>query len=89
MSSAASSLRFGLVSEVVDTGTSIKRAEELAAQIARLPANGVQGTKRAINRWLRANFESIFEHGLSLEFIRFPAAERKYGEGVLPTNTSA
>jgi enoyl-CoA hydratase len=81
--------RFGLVSEVVDTGTSLKRAEELAAQIASLPADGVQGTKRALNRWLKANFEPIFEHGLSLEFMRFPAAEHRYGQGILPTDTPA
>jgi enoyl-CoA hydratase len=87
--SADEAERFGLVSEVVDTGKALPRAEELAAHIAALPPNGVQGTKRTLNRWLKANFELIFEHGLSLEFMRFPAAERNYGAGVLPTTNSA
>ncbi len=87
--SADEAERFGLVSEVVDTGTSLQRAEEMAARIASLPPNGVQGTKRSLNRWLKSNFEPIFEHALSLEFMRFPAAERNYGAGVLPSNGTA
>jgi enoyl-CoA hydratase/carnithine racemase len=82
--SADEAERFGLVSEVVDQGMALKRAREMAAHIASLPPAGVQGTKRALNRWLKADFEPIFEHALSLEFMRFPAAERNYGAGVIP-----
>lgn len=82
--SAEDAERYGLVSELVDTGTSLKRSEEHAARLASLPPNGVQGTKRALNRWLKSNFESIFEHALSLEFMRFPAAESRYGTGFTP-----
>lgn len=64
--------RIGLVSEVVDKGTSLERAETYAARLASLPPNGVRGTKRALNRWLQTNFSTILEHGLSLEFMRFP-----------------
>jgi enoyl-CoA hydratase len=89
MFSAEEAERFGLVSEVVETGASLSRAEALAAQIAALPPGGVEGTKRSLNRWLKSNFEPIFEHALSLEFMRFPAAERNYGAGVIPTDASA
>lgn len=82
--SADEAERFGLVSEVVEQGGALKRAEEMAAHIVALPPAGVQGTKRALNRWLKANFEPIFEHALSLEFMRFPAVERNYGAGVIP-----
>jgi len=43
----------------------------------------VQATKRALNRWLKMNYSSVFEHALSLEFMTFPAAERGYGQGVV------
>ena len=33
----------------------------------------VQGTKRALNQWQRQSFGPIFEHALSLEFMRFPS----------------
>ncbi len=84
--SAEEAERYGLVSEVVDQGEALARAEEVASHLAALPAAGVQGTKRALNRWLKANFEPIFEHALSLEFMRFPAAERNYGAGVVPAS---
>lgn len=87
--SADEAERFGLVSEVVDSGTALKRAEAIASHLASLPPSGVQGTKRALNRWLKADFETIFEHALSLEFMRFPAAERNYGSGVMPSAPAA
>jgi enoyl-CoA hydratase/carnithine racemase len=80
--SADEAERLGLVSEVVDSGRGLVRAEEHAARIASLPPEGVQGTKRALNRWLKTAFEPIFEHGLSLEFMRFPVARMDYGSGV-------
>lgn len=82
--SAEEAERFGLVSEVVEQGQALKRAEEMAAHVASLPPAGVQGTKRSLNRWLKANFEPIFEHALSLEFMRFPVAESNYGAGAIP-----
>ncbi|HWE55300.1 MAG TPA: enoyl-CoA hydratase/isomerase family protein [Acidimicrobiales bacterium] len=82
--SADEAERIGLVSEVVDTGQSLARAEEYAAKLASLPPAGVEGTKRALNRWLKANFEPIFEHALSLEFMRFPVDNSRYGSGFDP-----
>jgi enoyl-CoA hydratase/carnithine racemase len=70
--SAEEAERIGLVSEVVETGESLQRAEAFAARLASLPPNGLRGTKRALNRWLQSNFTSILEHGLGLEFMRFP-----------------
>ena len=81
--SAEDAERFGLVSEVVDTGASLGRATELATQLAALSPKAVQATKRALNRWLKMNYSSVFEHALSLEFMTFPAAERGYGQGVV------
>ena len=81
--SADDAERFGLVSEVVDTGHSLERATELATQLAALSPKQLQATKRALNRWLKINFGPVFEHALSLEFMTFPAAERGYGQGVI------
>jgi enoyl-CoA hydratase len=45
--------RLGLVTEVVDTGTSKDRAQEYAARLAALPQNALRYTKRALNEWMR------------------------------------
>lgn len=64
--------RMGLVNEVVDTGASLARAQQFAAHLASLSPAAVQGTKRALNQWLRLAFGPVMQHGLSLEFMRFP-----------------
>ena len=87
--SADEAERLGLVSEVVDTGMSLARATEYAEHLASLPPAGVKGTKRALNQWLRVAFAPVFEHALSLEFMMFPAAERNYGAGVVPSAPGA
>jgi enoyl-CoA hydratase len=76
---AAQALEFGLVTEVVDTGMSLPRATELATHLASLRPSAVQGTKRALNQWLRVAFGPVFQHALSLEFMRFPTDVLKYG----------
>jgi len=64
--------RMGLVNEVVDKGECVTRATEIATKLASIRPEAVQGTKRALNQWQRQAFGSIFEHALSLEFMRFP-----------------
>jgi enoyl-CoA hydratase len=79
--SAEDAERMGLISEVVDTGRSVERANEYARQLAELPPSAVQATKRALNQWLRMAFGPIFQHALSLEFMTFPVAALNYGAG--------
>jgi enoyl-CoA hydratase len=72
--------RIGLVHELVDSVGDVEtRGMELAHQIASLPPQGVQGTKRALTQWLRSNWAPVFEQGLALEFLRFP--NLNYGQG--------
>jgi enoyl-CoA hydratase len=80
--SAEEALEFGLITEVVDSGKSVERAHELATRIAALRPSAVQGTKRALNQWLRVAFDPVFRHALSLEFMRFPADLLNYGADV-------
>ncbi|MCU1500867.1 MAG: enoyl-CoA hydratase/isomerase [Ilumatobacteraceae bacterium] len=62
----------GLVSEVVDTGTSLEHASAMAKRLAEIRPAAVQGTKRALNQWLRRAFQDVMATGLSYEFMRFP-----------------
>ena len=78
--SAEEAERMGLVNEVVDTGRSLERATQFATHLASLSPAAIQGTKRALNRWMKQSFGPIFEHALSLEFMRFPK-DTRYGSG--------
>jgi enoyl-CoA hydratase len=51
--SAEEAERIGLITEVVDTGTSKVRAQEYAARLAAMPVNALRYTKRGLNEWLR------------------------------------
>jgi enoyl-CoA hydratase len=79
--SANDAERWGLVTEVVPRGASFDRALEFARRFASMPASGVQGTKRALNTWLKVAFGPVFQHALSLEFMSFPAELLNYGHG--------
>jgi enoyl-CoA hydratase len=79
--SAEDAERWGLVTEVVPRGTSKERAMEFARRFASMHASGVQGTKRALNQWLRVAFGPVFQHALSLEFMAFPTDLLNYGRG--------
>ena len=70
--SAEKALEMGLVSEVVDTGTSLEHASAMAKRLAEIRPAAVQGTKRALNQWLRRAFDDVMATGLSYEFMRFP-----------------
>jgi enoyl-CoA hydratase len=74
----------GLVTEVVDTGQSLARATEYAERIAALRPSGVQGTKRALNQWLLSPLPEVFDHGLALEFMRFPEDYAASTRGATP-----
>lgn len=64
--------QFGLISEVVDTGTALEHANAMAKRLAAIRPQAVQGTKRALNTWMRMSFEPVMTTGLSYEFLRFP-----------------
>lgn len=70
--SAEQAAEMGLVSEVVDTGTSKAHATDMAKRLAEIRPAALQGTKRALNQWLRTAFGPVFTTALSYEFMRFP-----------------
>jgi enoyl-CoA hydratase/carnithine racemase len=70
--SAEEAERIGLITEVVDTGESLRRATEIAERLASLRPEAVQATKRLLNQWLKTAMTPVFEHGLALEFMLFP-----------------
>jgi enoyl-CoA hydratase/carnithine racemase len=70
--SAEEAERIGLITEVVDTGESLRRATEIAERLACLRPEAVQATKRLLNQWLKTAMTPVFEHGLALEFMLFP-----------------
>jgi enoyl-CoA hydratase len=70
--SAEEAQAMGLVTEVVETGTSRRHGTDMATRLAAIRPAAVQGTKRALNQWLRVAFGPVFQTALSLEFMRFP-----------------
>ena len=62
--SAATALRIGLVTEVVDRTALWERAHELAALIAAKPSSATQGTVRAIWESLDRPYRAAMEQGL-------------------------
>jgi enoyl-CoA hydratase len=72
--SAEEAERIGLVSEVVDTGDSLRRATEIAKRFAGAPQVPLRFTKRALNLWLWQNLP-IFEQSLALEAISISRAD--------------
>jgi enoyl-CoA hydratase/carnithine racemase len=62
--SAATALRIGLVTEVVDRGALWSRAHELAAMIATKPTSATEGTVRAIWESLDRPYRAAMEQGL-------------------------
>ena len=62
--SAATALRIGLVTEVVDRAALWARAHELAALIAAKPSSATQGTVRAIWESLDRPYRAAMEQGL-------------------------
>ena len=84
--SAEQAASMGLVTEVVETGTSRAEAMAMATKLRSIRPEAVQGTKRALNQWLRMAFGPVLTTGLSYEFMRFPEeyAERTR-EGSTPS----
>jgi enoyl-CoA hydratase len=60
--------QFGLVTELVDTSAAVlPAARAIAERLRALPADGVNGTKRAFAALTRARVAETFELGISLE----------------------
>ena len=64
--------RLGLVTEVVDEGRSLERAQQFAHQMAELPPVALRATKRSFNQWLRMAYAPVLEPALGLEFLNLP-----------------
>jgi enoyl-CoA hydratase len=59
--------RIGLVTEVVERGTSLARALTYAEQLAALRPEAVALTKRAINSWLVGHVRDVFDPAFAAE----------------------
>ena len=64
---AEEACRLGLITEVVDTGTSLARATEYAERLAAMPQMALRTTKRALNQWLRAGAVTAFDLSVAFE----------------------
>jgi len=67
--SADEAERLGLVTEVVDSGTSVERAHAIARRLADGPQVAIRTTKMALNQWLRLGQLGSFDYSLALEMI--------------------
>ena len=76
---AAEAHAWGLVSEVVDGGNLIRRAGELAAQLADLPTRGIGMTKRLLDRAADASLEEQLEREAQLQAAATQTEDFKEG----------
>jgi enoyl-CoA hydratase/carnithine racemase len=79
--SAATALRIGLVTEVVDRAALWARAHELAALIAAKPSSATQGTVRAIWESLDRPYRAAMEQGLIYTRLGNPIGMAEVAEG--------
>ncbi len=79
--SAATALRIGLVTEVVDRSALWARAHELAALIAAKPSSATQGTVRAIWESLDRPYRAAMEQGLIYTRLGNPIGMAEVAEG--------
>jgi enoyl-CoA hydratase len=70
----------GVVSQPCEPGTSVARAQELAAELLTKPRLAVRGTKVSVNAWVKAQFAGIFEVSLAWEAATLRSAD--FAEGV-------
>lgn len=62
--------RLGIVTELADSAEKVRQlALDLAARVAALPPVAVQLTKRALNKYLHARIDDVFDAGMYLEAI--------------------
>jgi enoyl-CoA hydratase/carnithine racemase len=80
--SAATALRIGLVTEVVDGAALWARAHELAALIAAKPSSATQGTVRAIWESLDRPYRAAMEQGLIYTRLGNPIGMAEVAEGI-------
>jgi enoyl-CoA hydratase len=70
--------RLGLVTFAVPQDQVVKRALDIAAKLARGSQPAIQGTKKAINSWMRMA-GPIFDNSLALEMLTFLGADAREG----------
>ena len=80
MASAADAERLGLVNHVVPADEVMPVAQAMAERLAGGPQLALRGTKVAINTWIKAQFSSLFEVGLTAELQSM--AHPDFAEGV-------
>ena len=74
---AEEAFRLGLITEVVDTGTSLARATEFAERMVELPQMALRTTKRSLNQWLRAGATTAFDASLAFEHFTMVLPETR------------
>ncbi len=76
---AAEAHAWGLVSEVVETDALVRRAGELATQLAALPTRGIGMTKRLIDHALNATLEEQLDREAQLQAAATQTGDFKEG----------
>lgn len=61
--------RIGLITEVVEPGTSYARALDVATRLAAGPMTAIRATKLALNQWLRLGQLASFDFSVALEVV--------------------
>jgi enoyl-CoA hydratase len=64
---AATAVEMGLANRVVAEGTALSEGLALARELAELPAQALQDTKRALNLHLERAFSGVLEYAISAE----------------------
>jgi enoyl-CoA hydratase len=67
--------RIGLITEVVEPGTSLAVATAMARRLANGPQLAIRYTKRALNQWLRLGSVTAFDYSVALEMLTFRSAD--------------
>jgi enoyl-CoA hydratase len=67
--------RIGLITEVVEPGTSLAVATAMARRLADGPQLAIRYTKRALNQWLRLGSVTAFDYSVALEMLTFRSAD--------------
>jgi enoyl-CoA hydratase len=84
--------RIGLITEVVDDGTTLDRAMVYASRLAAGPQQAIRWTKQALNEWSQLASTATFNYSLGLEIATFGTADfrsavvglRENGRGAIP-----
>ena len=74
---AEQAVSLGFANRVVEDGTSVEQAVELAHRLAKQPAQALRDTKRAVNRHLERSIHDILDFALAAEGVSSASSEHR------------